>query len=146
LKKYGNPDTIYGKRTPIHTKGALVYNHLLNTMGLTTKYARVRDGEKIKFFHLREPNPAHSPVMAFLTTLPEEFNVHEYINWELQWEKTLVEPLMLILRAIGWYTEPRASLDALFGDDDPEILPVQEYEDVEEDEDLQNGEETEVYA
>ena len=114
LGKYGNDKTIFIKGTPFHTKGALVYNHLLEQHNLAGKYPRIKDGEKMKFFYLLEPNPVHVNAMAFLTTLPQEFGMHQYIDWEMQWEKSFIEPLMLILNAIDWDTQPRASLSAFF--------------------------------
>jgi hypothetical protein len=68
----------------------------------------------MKFFYLLEPNPVGTNAMAFLTEMPKEFGIHQYIDWETQWEKSFIEPLMLILNSIGWDTQPRASLSAFF--------------------------------
>ena len=122
LEKYGHHQTVYIKGTPFHTKGALMYNHKLTELGLANKYSRIRDGEKIKFFYMQEPNPTGINAMAFPTVLPPEFKLAEYIDWEMQWEKSFVEPLKLILSAIKWDTQKRANLDDLFDwDDDAEV-------------------------
>jgi DNA polymerase elongation subunit (family B) len=118
LVKYGDPVTVFTKGTPFHVKGVLTYNHLIDKLGLEAKYPKIKDGEKMKFFHLREPNPANVNAMAFLTAMPSEFGLDDYIDWDLQWEKSFIEPLMLILNAIKWDTQPRASLADVFGDAD----------------------------
>jgi DNA polymerase elongation subunit (family B) len=125
LEKYGDPKTIYTKGTPFHTKGVLIYNALIDKYGLESKYPKIKDGEKMKFFYLQEPNPVNGNAMAFITSLPPEFDMHQYIDWETQWEKSFLEPLMLILNAIGWDTQPRASLKDVFGD--AEVCPKCRY-------------------
>lgn len=100
--------------TPLHTRGALYYNYLLEKHNLASKYPRIKDGEKMKFFYLKEPNPIGSKVMAFLTKMPTEFDLHKYIDWEKQWEKSFENPLMAILSVIGWDIEEKASIDSLF--------------------------------
>jgi DNA polymerase elongation subunit (family B) len=114
LTKYGDPKTIYTKGTPFHVKGVLTYNHFIDKLNLAGRYPKIKDGEKMKFFYLREPNPANTNTMAFLTEMPSEFGLENYIDWELQWEKSFIEPLMLILNAIKWDTQPRASLADFF--------------------------------
>jgi DNA polymerase elongation subunit (family B) len=120
LAKYGHHETIYIKGTPFHTKGALMYNHMLDLKGMSNKYPKIKDGEKMKFFYLKEPNPLGVNAMAFLTKFPVEFNMAEFIDWDTQWEKSFIEPLKLILNAIKWDTQRRANLDALFIWDDDE--------------------------
>ena len=44
-----------------------------------------------------------------------------FIDWDMQWEKSFIEPLKLILNAIHWDTQKRASLDALFDWGDEEV-------------------------
>ena len=123
LVKYGNSQNIYIKGTPFHTKGVLAYNHLLNKLNLVGKYPAIKNGEKMKFFYLLQPNPVGTNAMAFLTMMPAEFKMEQYIDWETQFSKSFIEPLMLILNAIKWDTQPRASLASLFEDDD-EVVSV----------------------
>ena len=115
LKKYHDSTTIYGKGTPMHVRACLVYNHRLRELGLTKKYQFVRNGDKIKFIFLKKPNPTNENVVGFIDVLPKELGLHQYIDYDMQFEKTFVEPLMLILKAIDWSIEPRASLEEFFG-------------------------------
>ncbi len=116
IKKYHDPNKIFGKKTPYHTKAALFYNHVINQQKLTKQYQLIRDGDKIKFFFVKEPNPMHTPVFAYSNKVPKELDLYKYVDYETQWQKSFVEPMMLILNAIGWDIEERACIDSLFDD------------------------------
>ena len=73
LKKYSSSTDIYQKSTPIHVKGALLYNNMLKKKKLV-KYEQIQEGDKIKFIVLREPNPLREKVISFPTYLPKEFD------------------------------------------------------------------------
>ena len=115
LSKYSHPSTLFVKGTPIHVKGALIYNHKLKEMNLTNRYPLIQDGEKIKFIKLLEANPFKFDVISYSTKLPKEFKLEKYIDYEVQFEKTFLDPLNFILQAIGWTAQPRASLESFFG-------------------------------
>jgi hypothetical protein len=114
LEKYSDSNLLFKKGTPYHVKGVLAYNFLIDKYKLESKYPKIREGEKIRFFYLTTPNPFIANTMAFVTKVPPEFKIEEYINWDLQWQKSMIEPLMLILNAIKWDTQRRASLDDAF--------------------------------
>ena len=44
-------------------RGVLLYNHLLKQRKLTKKYQAIREGEKIKFAYLKEPNPLNTSIL-----------------------------------------------------------------------------------
>ena len=113
LKKYSSRTDIYQKSTPIHVKGALLYNHLLIKNKLV-KYEEIQEGDKIKFIVLKEPNPLREKVISFPSTLPKEFNLHKFINYDEQFDKSFLEPLRFIVNAIGWNFEKQATLDGFF--------------------------------
>jgi DNA polymerase elongation subunit (family B) len=106
--------TIYKKGTPIHVRGSLLYNNELKQRGLDKKIMPIQNGEKIKFCYLKMPNPIKENIIAFPDYLPAEFKLEKYIDYDTQFEKTFIEPLKLILDAIGWEVEPSASLDSFF--------------------------------
>ena len=115
LAKYADKKSIYGSGCPIHVRGSLIYNHFLSVHGLDTKYPLIQGGEKIKFIFLKEPNHVQSNVIAFPQGgIPEEFDLQQYIDYNTQFEKSFVEPLKIILDAIGWKTERTASLEDFF--------------------------------
>ena len=114
LKKSSSSKDIYQKSCPIHVRGSLLYNHLLKKHKLV-KYEAVNEGDKIKFVALKEPNSIRENVISFPTVLPKEFDLHKYIDYDEQFNKSFLEPLKFILNAIGWNFEKKASLEEFFG-------------------------------
>jgi DNA polymerase elongation subunit (family B) len=120
MTKYADKDTIYRKSTPIAVKGALIYNHHLKQMKLEKKYKKIIEGDKIKYLHLKKPNPfggikGEDQVVSFPNTLPKEFELEKYIDSKMQFEKSFIDPLTTILDTIGWSTEKKNTLENLFG-------------------------------
>ena len=93
VRKYADRTTIYSKGTPIHVRGALLFNHQIKDKKLTNKYSLIQNGEKIKFCYLKEPNPLHENVISFIQDFPKELNLDKYVDYNLQFEKSFVEPL-----------------------------------------------------
>ena len=115
LREYSDSVTLYKKGTPIHVKGAILYNKLLKDNGLTTKYQLIQEGEKLKFTYLRTPNPIKDMVISFPVRLPIELGLQEYIDYDTQFQKSFVEPVKVILDCVGWEVERRNTLESLFG-------------------------------
>jgi len=115
LKKYRDHANIFIKGTPIHVKGALIYNYQIHKLGLQQKYPLIQEGDKIKFIKLKEANPFKFDVISYMTVLPDEFKIKEYVDYDIQFEKTFLDPMRFILDAVGWKAEPQASLEAFFG-------------------------------
>jgi hypothetical protein len=115
LGEYSDPANIYKKGAPIHVKGALVFNHFLQTLKLTKKYQLIQEGEKIKFIYLKQPNIFWNNTLAFLSSLPKQLGAEQYIDYDLQFQKSFLEPLDIILSSIGWNTEKIESIDSFFG-------------------------------
>ena len=99
---------------PIHVRGSLLYNKLIEENNLNKKYETIKDGEKIKFCYLRQPNPVRENVISIINVLPNEFGVSQYIDYETMFSKTFIEPLSFILDSIGWSAEKRNTLEGLF--------------------------------
>ena len=114
LKTYTDKAQIYTKGTPIHVKGALLYNYLLNKHNLSNKYPKVQEGEKLKFTYLIQPNPINDTVISYPTRLPTEFGLDNYIDYELQFEKAFLDPIKIILNCIDWQVEKSSSLADFF--------------------------------
>jgi DNA polymerase elongation subunit (family B) len=114
IKTYaGSP--IYAKGTPIHVRGALLFNHHCKRFGIDKKYQAIRDGDKIKFVYVRKPNPFQEDVIAFPEELPTEFGIHSFIDYDLQFEKVFLDPLQTVIDPLGWKTEEQASIEDFFG-------------------------------
>ena len=115
LKDYADSVIMYKKGTPIHVKGAILYNHYLVKMGLDKKYPKIQEGEKVKFTYIKQPNPFKDMVISYPGRLPVEFGLQEYIDYDLQFEKAFIEPIKVVLDCMGWTTEKRNSLESFFG-------------------------------
>ena len=111
LKEWSDHHSIYKKSTPIHVRGALLYNYYLKQKKLDQRYQYINDGDKIKFCYMKMPNPIRENVFAVPNALPKQFELEKYIDYNLQFEKTFLEPIKTILDAIGWRTEKKATLD-----------------------------------
>ena len=114
VQKYQSPATIYSKGTPIHVRGALLYNYYVKEKKLSHKYSIINNGEKIKFCYLKKPNPIHENIISFIQQFPTELNLDKYIDYELQFEKAFLDPLKSILDCIGWEVTKTATLDSFF--------------------------------
>ncbi len=114
VDKYKSVNSIYGKGTPIHARGALLFNYYIKKNKLTQKYSLINNGEKIKFCYLKKPNPLQENVISFIQQFPTELNLDKYVDHELQFEKSFLEPLKIILDSGGWSAEKTVNLESFF--------------------------------
>jgi DNA polymerase elongation subunit (family B) len=114
ITEYHDRKLIYKKGSPIHVRGSLLYNKHLKDAKLTKKYELIENGSRIKFCYLKMPNTIKENVVAFPNELPKELQLDRYIDYELQFEKTFIDPLKLILDAVGWSVEDQMTLEDFF--------------------------------
>ena len=114
LSKFRSHTTVYSKGTPIHVRGALLYNFHVSKKELEYKYPLIQEGEKIKFLYLRRPSKINENVISFLNTFPRELDLERSIDHDAQFKKAFLDPLQIILGVIGWKTEKPTSLEFLF--------------------------------
>ena len=115
VNKHKNHASIYGKGCPIHVRGSLLYNHYIKERGLDNKYSMISNGEKIKFCYLKKANPIRENVISFINEFPYELGLDKYIDYELQFDKAFLEPVKVILDAMGWSVEKVVNLELFFG-------------------------------
>jgi len=114
VQKYKAHSTIYEKGTPIHIRGALLFNHYVKAKKLDNKYSLIGNGEKVKFLYLKKPNIIQENVISFIQDFPRELGLEKYVDYDLQFDKSFVEPLKAILDAIGWNVEKTVNLELFF--------------------------------
>jgi len=114
VRKYYSSSNIYQPKTPIHIRGALLFNHYVKEKKLTNKYSLIGNGEKVKFIYLKKPNIIQENIISFIQDFPLELGLDKYIDYELQFEKSFLEPLKSILDAIGWNVEKTVNLELFF--------------------------------
>jgi DNA polymerase elongation subunit (family B) len=115
IAQYSDSVTLYKKGTPIHVKGAILYNFHIKQMKLENKYPMIQEGEKLKFAYLKMPNPIKDTVISFPQRLPKEMGLQEFIDYDMQFEKAFLEPIRVVLDCMGWKTEKQNSLEDFFG-------------------------------
>ena len=115
LDKYRSKSNIYEKGTPIHVRGALLYNHYVRQNKVDNKYQMIQEGEKIKFVYLKMPNPIMENCISYFTEIPKEFGLDNYIDYSLQFDKSFLKPLENVLECIGWTSKKTVTLGRFFG-------------------------------
>jgi DNA polymerase elongation subunit (family B) len=109
VKKFRGDSQLFKSGAPIHVKGAILYNFLLEKNKLGNKYVKIQEGDKIRFLHLKQPNIYTSTAFSFMTKVPKELDIHKYIDYDTQYEKAFVEPIKFIAEKINW------SIDTSYG-------------------------------
>jgi DNA polymerase elongation subunit (family B) len=112
IEKWRDKNTIYKKGTPIHVRGALLFNQQMKKHGLSME--EVKNGSKVKFCYMKMPNPVMENVISFPQFLPKEFGLDPDIDYETQFNKTFKEPLKMVSDAINWELEHINSLEGFF--------------------------------
>jgi len=103
VEKYIDEILIYKKGTPIHVRGALLYNHAINKLSLGNRYKKIFSGDKIKFLYLKVPNTNNNEnIIAFLDKLPPEFQFEKYIDYETQFEKCFVNAVNILTKSFNY--------------------------------------------
>jgi DNA polymerase elongation subunit (family B) len=114
LDVYKDNKTIYSKGTPIHVRGALLYNNYINKNGLGDDFKLIGNGDKIKFAYLKLPNHFRENVISVPDELPKELGLDKYIDYDIQLQKSFIEPIKSILETIGWEVEKTSTLESFF--------------------------------
>ena len=114
LEKWTDYSTLVKKGTPVGVGGALIYNHLIKERGIAKKYESIPSGSKVKWSYMIMPNPARWHVISCPGPLPPELNLDKFIDYDAQFFKAFLKPMSKITGAVGWDTERKANLLALF--------------------------------
>ena len=115
MKKFADSSSLYKKGTPIHVRAALLYNKQLDDNKLNNKYERIQSGNKMKFLYMLMPNPIKENVFGFVTIMPKELDLEQYIDYNTQFVKSFLDPIQIILNAMGWKSEKQYTLEDFFG-------------------------------
>lgn len=113
LAKYSDRSLMPIKGCPGHIKGVLAYNRLAVSLDGVDP---IKDGEKIAWILLREPNKYGSERFAYLSgsRIPDAMNpdqILRFMDRETMYEKSFIKPLASICDAIGWKYKDEISLE-----------------------------------
>jgi|TARA_B110000908_G_scaffold172671_1_gene241840 DNA polymerase elongation subunit (family B) len=104
IQKYIIDDSVefqYGLKCPPNVKAAGFYNFLMNTNPkYKNKYKMISNGEKLKLYHCK-----HN-VCEIFAYMPGDhpYEIAPQVDYELQFEKSVIDPLNRVLKAVGLQT------------------------------------------
>ena len=104
----------YKSGTPIHVRAAILHNGLIKSKRLEDRYQPIRSGDKIKYVYLMTPNPIGENVIGYIDVLPEEFGLHDYVDYRLQFEKSFLAPIENLFGSCGWNVRSGGNLADFF--------------------------------
>ena len=79
----------------------LCYNHRLKEMNLEKRYEHIMNGEDT--FHISNNiTPINENVISFTSSLPREFDLHRFVDYDIQFDKSFVGTLKNIVQLINW--------------------------------------------
>ncbi len=88
-------------KCPINVKSAGIYNHILLNSKYRSKYNLLKTGDKVKYYYAK----GDWDVFGFIPgNFPYEFAPD--VNYDLQFEKTIVEPFNRYIQCIGFKPIP----------------------------------------
>ena len=104
IEKYIVDDTIefqIGSKCPPNVKAAGFYNYLMNTNSkYKNKYKMIGNGEKLKLYHCKH---AISDMFAYMPG-DHPYEIAPEIDYEIQFEKSVIDPLNRVLTSVGLQT------------------------------------------
>ena len=83
----------------------------VNEYKLIGKYNVINQGDKIKFCYLKLPNPCREHVISVPNTLPKQFGLDKYIDYEKQFDKSFLEPIKTVADSAEWRVEKTITLE-----------------------------------
>jgi len=118
IQRWSGDSQLFRKGAPIHVKGAILYNHLVEKNKLQDKYPIIQNGDKVRFLHLQQPNIYQSSAFSFITSMPKELDIFGKKDYDTQFDKSFVEPLRFITTKINWWIDDsygtQGTLDGFF--------------------------------
>lgn len=88
LYKYSDGQGGWIKGTQAHVKAAMTYNKYVLNNKLLNQYSLIKEGEKIRFVWLKQPNTFNSETFGFINRLPKDQLITDCLDYETMYEKT----------------------------------------------------------
>lgn len=112
--KWANKETIYDKGTPMHVRASLLFNHHVKKNNIDNRYELIQNGDNMKYIYMMTPNSIRENIFGFKDKFPDELKLEKYVDYDLQFTKTFIEPINMILKTLNWTDEKVTSLQDFF--------------------------------
>jgi hypothetical protein len=95
IKKYSKTTSgLCGKGTPIHVRGAIVYNNYVRNNKIENKFPIVEESSKAKFVYMKTPNIIKgSHVLTFAREFPDKSKLLKYVDYDKMFELTFLNKI-----------------------------------------------------
>jgi len=105
------------KGCPIHVRGSLYYNWLINENKLALQ--PIANGSRIRFVYIDPKNAVGGNVISFIGSWGPELDSRFSVDYEMQWEKSFQGVIQRFFDVVGWgkIVLVRSALDDLFPGD-----------------------------
>jgi len=88
LYKYADGKGGWIKGAQAHVKAAMNYNKYVLNNKLINQYSLIKDGEKIRFVWMKQPNTLNAETFGFINRLPKDNMILDFIDYGTMYEKT----------------------------------------------------------
>jgi hypothetical protein len=114
ISKWVDSELGWKSGCPIAVRGAILYNKL--TESRRDEYNSISDGDKIRFVYLKLPNPIKQNIISYPASgkFPNINNLAKYIDWDLQFEKVFLSPIIGITKTLDWNAVEVSDLSEFF--------------------------------
>jgi len=87
IQEYLERDGTIRKGCPKHSRAAINFNKYIEKLGLVNEYPAIKEGDKIRFIGLKEPNPIKSYTIGWIGSMPKPLEaLRPYFDYEDQFE------------------------------------------------------------
>lgn len=107
LEKWMDERNVFKKGTPIHVRGALLFNKYY-----ANEDNKIVSGDSVRFMYLKKPNPIRQNVISFIEGIPDDLKPH--VDKNLNFEKIFLNPITSLATVVGWSMNNTVSLADLF--------------------------------
>lgn len=102
IQKYTSESGGCKKGTPIHVRGAIVWNNLLEKNDIED-YEPIVEGGKMRYVYLKQNHITTSHVIGFGDVgLPSSLGLDRYVDYDKMFQKTFMKPMDPFFEILGW--------------------------------------------
>jgi DNA polymerase elongation subunit (family B) len=109
------------KSMPSHVKAAYFHNYLLDQLSISSKYEKIKSGDKVRTIYVKTPNKYNISNIGYRDEYPKEFEDIFIVDKEKMFNKLFYAAIERFYGAVGWTLRKpsenlKVELDDIFGD------------------------------